>query len=103
MRACDAAPLCVCAHTGHPVVLRVCVWASVELCADPPHRRSHPRSPPRAPRRYEWVTTAAFNPADPAHQRIKKDIEVGDGLPDITGAQAVRTTRGAQGAARPAV
>ena len=38
---------------------------------------------------YEWVTTPAYTPSNPDHRRIKKDIEVGDGLPDITGGQAV--------------
>ena len=38
---------------------------------------------------YEWVTTPAFKPSDPVHKRIKKDIEVGDGLPDITDGAAV--------------
>ena len=32
---------------------------------------------------YEWCTTPGFNAADPVHQRIKKDIETGNSLPDI--------------------
>ena len=45
------------------------------------------------------MTTAAFNSADPVHLRIKKDIEVGDGLPDITDGQAVRSPWRASAAA----
>ena len=41
---------------------------------------------------YEWVTTPAFKASNPEHQRIKKDIEVGDGLPDITDGNAVSDT-----------
>mmetsp|Transcript_29262 Transcript_29262/g.35649 ORF Transcript_29262/g.35649 Transcript_29262/m.35649 type:complete len:393 (+) Transcript_29262:147-1325(+) len=32
---------------------------------------------------YEWCTTDAFDGKNPAHLRIKKQIEEGDGLPDI--------------------
>ena len=32
---------------------------------------------------YEWCTTPGYIAADPAHQEIKKDIETGNGLPDI--------------------
>ncbi len=32
---------------------------------------------------YEWCMTRAFDPNDAEHQRIKKGIEEGDGLPDI--------------------
>uniref|UniRef100_A0A7N0UF34 SAM-dependent methyltransferase Erg6/SMT-type domain-containing protein n=1 Tax=Kalanchoe fedtschenkoi TaxID=63787 RepID=A0A7N0UF34_KALFE len=32
---------------------------------------------------YEWCLTDAFDPNNPEHQRIKKEIEIGDGLPDI--------------------
>eukprot|EP00933_Yihiella_yeosuensis_P045398 TRINITY_DN40763_c0_g1_i1.p1 TRINITY_DN40763_c0_g1~~TRINITY_DN40763_c0_g1_i1.p1 ORF type:complete len:374 (+),score=67.99 TRINITY_DN40763_c0_g1_i1:137-1258(+) len=32
---------------------------------------------------YEWCLTDKYNPEDPVHQKIKKDIEVGDGLPDL--------------------
>lgn len=32
---------------------------------------------------YEWCLTDGFDPASPEHQRIKRDIEIGDGLPDI--------------------
>jgi sterol 24-C-methyltransferase len=33
---------------------------------------------------YEWVTTKKFNKKDPEHLQIKHEIEIGDGLPDIT-------------------
>jgi hypothetical protein len=49
--------------------------------------------------RYEWVVTDSYDASSPTHQRIKKDIEVGDGLPDITDAQAVRGALAAEGAA----
>lgn len=32
---------------------------------------------------YEWCLTETFDPSNAEHQRIKKDIETGDGLPDI--------------------
>ncbi|KAG6628251.1 cycloartenol-C-24-methyltransferase-like isoform X3 [Carya illinoinensis] len=32
---------------------------------------------------YEWCTTDSFNPNNREHQKIKADIEIGDGLPDI--------------------
>jgi sterol 24-C-methyltransferase len=32
---------------------------------------------------YEWCTTDAFDPKNPKHLKIKKQIEEGDGLPDI--------------------
>lgn len=32
---------------------------------------------------YEWCMTNAFNPQNKEHQRIKAEIEIGDGLPDI--------------------
>lgn len=32
---------------------------------------------------YEWCTTPDFNDEDPTHQKLKKDIEKGNGLPDI--------------------
>jgi sterol 24-C-methyltransferase len=32
---------------------------------------------------YEWCVTDKYDPKNPEHRRIKKDIEVGDGLPDI--------------------
>jgi len=32
---------------------------------------------------YEWCLTDKFDPNSAHHQKIKKDIEVGDGLPDI--------------------
>mmetsp|Transcript_103796 Transcript_103796/g.289078 ORF Transcript_103796/g.289078 Transcript_103796/m.289078 type:complete len:389 (+) Transcript_103796:93-1259(+) len=32
---------------------------------------------------YEWCLTDKFDPASAGHQQIKKDIEIGDGLPDL--------------------
>jgi sterol 24-C-methyltransferase len=32
---------------------------------------------------YEWCLTDRYDPANPDHQRIKSEIETGDGLPDI--------------------
>ncbi|KAG5253906.1 cycloartenol-C-24-methyltransferase [Salix suchowensis] len=32
---------------------------------------------------YEWCMTDAFNPHNQEHQKIKAEIEIGDGLPDI--------------------
>ncbi|XP_029127242.1 cycloartenol-C-24-methyltransferase isoform X2 [Cajanus cajan] len=32
---------------------------------------------------YEWCMTRAFDPNNKDHQRIKAEIEIGDGLPDI--------------------
>ena len=32
---------------------------------------------------YEWCLTDQYDPRDPEHQRIKSEIETGDGLPDI--------------------
>ncbi|KJE94634.1 delta-24-sterol methyltransferase [Capsaspora owczarzaki ATCC 30864] len=32
---------------------------------------------------YEWVMTSKYNPNDPKQVQIKKDIEEGDGLPDL--------------------
>mmetsp|Transcript_20113 Transcript_20113/g.64781 ORF Transcript_20113/g.64781 Transcript_20113/m.64781 type:complete len:375 (-) Transcript_20113:488-1612(-) len=32
---------------------------------------------------YEWCLTDAYDAANPAHRKLKKDIEVGDGLPDL--------------------
>jgi sterol 24-C-methyltransferase len=39
---------------------------------------------------YEWCLTEVFNPANPTHQAIKKDIETGNGLPDIWTIEATR-------------
>jgi sterol 24-C-methyltransferase len=33
---------------------------------------------------YEWVTTDKYDANNEHHRRIKRDIEVGDGLPDLT-------------------
>lgn len=33
---------------------------------------------------YEWCLTDQYDPEDPAHQKIKKDIEIGNGLPDLS-------------------
>ena len=38
---------------------------------------------------YEWCLTEEFDPRDPEHLRIKKDIETGNGLPDIALTSAV--------------
>eukprot|EP00522_Entomoneis_paludosa_P016281 CAMPEP_0172441638 /NCGR_PEP_ID=MMETSP1065-20121228/2150_1 /TAXON_ID=265537 /ORGANISM="Amphiprora paludosa, Strain CCMP125" /LENGTH=379 /DNA_ID=CAMNT_0013191095 /DNA_START=47 /DNA_END=1186 /DNA_ORIENTATION=+ len=32
---------------------------------------------------YEWCMTDKYDPSDPKHQQMKKDIEEGNGLPDI--------------------
>jgi len=32
---------------------------------------------------YEWCLTDAYDPNNPLHTKLKKDIEVGDGLPDL--------------------
>eukprot|EP00928_Gymnodinium_smaydae_P047263 TRINITY_DN3152_c0_g2_i1.p1 TRINITY_DN3152_c0_g2~~TRINITY_DN3152_c0_g2_i1.p1 ORF type:complete len:389 (-),score=86.16 TRINITY_DN3152_c0_g2_i1:374-1540(-) len=32
---------------------------------------------------YEWCLTDKFDPKNPAHQKIKEDIMLGDGLPDL--------------------
>lgn len=32
---------------------------------------------------YEWALTEKFDPKSPEHQKIKKQILVGDGLPDL--------------------
>jgi sterol 24-C-methyltransferase len=37
----------------------------------------------------EWCLTPAYNPANQEHQRIKRDIEVGNGLPDIESIEGV--------------
>lgn len=34
---------------------------------------------------YEWCMTDKYDSNNPEHQRLKKDIEVGNGLPDICG------------------
>lgn len=39
---------------------------------------------------YEWCLTDLFNPADAQHLLIKKYIEEGDGLPDISTTQQVK-------------
>jgi len=33
---------------------------------------------------YEWCVTDAFQPGNPRHEQIKKEIEVGNALPDLT-------------------
>ena len=40
---------------------------------------------------YEWCITEDFDPENPEHQRIKKDIMVGTALPDIAGTEEVGT------------
>lgn len=37
---------------------------------------------------YEWCMTDSYDPENPEHQRLKKDIEIGNGLPDICNRQA---------------
>lgn len=32
---------------------------------------------------YEWCLTDKYDPKNPVHNKVKKDIEVGDGLPDM--------------------
>jgi len=32
---------------------------------------------------YEWCLTDKYDPKNPEHQKIKRDIELGDGLPDL--------------------
>jgi len=39
---------------------------------------------------YEWVMTPKYNPEDKYHRQIKEGIELGNALPDITDAEAVR-------------
>lgn len=39
---------------------------------------------------YEWCLTSRFNPSDATHRQIKKDIEEGNGLPDIWTTDATR-------------
>ncbi len=34
---------------------------------------------------YEWCMTDKYDPSEPRHQYIKREIETGDGLPDIAG------------------
>jgi sterol 24-C-methyltransferase len=46
---------------------------------------------------YEWCMTGGYRPVDPEHRRIKQDIERGDGLPDLTGTDAVDEALGAGG------
>jgi len=38
---------------------------------------------------YEWCLTDLYDPNDPEHKEIKKQIEVGDGLPDLIGTSLV--------------
>ena len=37
---------------------------------------------------YEWCMTDLYDPENPEHQRLKKDIEEGNGLPDIIDTKA---------------
>ncbi len=41
------------------------------------------------PAPYEWCLTEHFDPQNEAHLRIKKEIETGNGLPDIAGTSEV--------------
>ena len=38
---------------------------------------------------YEWVATPKMDWNNPAHRKLKAEIEIGNGLPDITYAGAV--------------
>ncbi|MBS1593675.1 MAG: class I SAM-dependent methyltransferase [Bacteroidetes bacterium] len=46
---------------------------------------------------YEWVMTDKYDPADLRHQQIKHQIEIGNGLSDITGAADVIDSLAAAG------
>lgn len=35
---------------------------------------------------YDWCTTAAYRPTNPEHQRVKADIEMGNGIPELMSA-----------------
>ncbi|MBS1623600.1 MAG: class I SAM-dependent methyltransferase [Bacteroidetes bacterium] len=46
---------------------------------------------------YEWVMTEKYDATDPRHQEIKRQIEIGDGLSDITDAADVTDSLQAAG------
>ena len=46
---------------------------------------------------YEWCLTGEFDPRNTEHLRIRNDIMVGDGLPDLSGAAEIRTALGRAG------
>lgn len=46
---------------------------------------------------YEWVMTDAYDPKNPLHVSVKDGIEVGNGLPYVTGADDVREALEAAG------
>ena len=39
---------------------------------------------------YEWCLTGKFDARDAEHQRIRDDTMVGDGLPELSGAEKIR-------------
>lgn len=46
---------------------------------------------------YEWCLTDNFDVSDPIHRKLKEDIEVGDGLPDIDSTRLVLESLGKVG------
>lgn len=46
---------------------------------------------------YDWCLTESYDPQNAAHLKIKKDIEIGSGLPDIAETAAVCRTLGEAG------
>lgn len=46
---------------------------------------------------YEWCLTSAYDPANPEHRAVKKEIEIGNGLPDIRTTEDVRHALAAAG------
>ncbi len=46
---------------------------------------------------YDWCLTDAFDPQNAEHERIKRDIMKGNGLPDIAGASGIRSALQAAG------
>ncbi|CAM6128200.1 unnamed protein product [Calypogeia fissa] len=45
---------------------------------------------------YEWVMTEAYDPKNEDHNKIKADIEIGNGLPDVrTGQQVIEALKAA--------
>jgi sterol 24-C-methyltransferase len=45
----------------------------------------------------EWCLTPRYDDSNPAHRRIKKDIEIGNGLPDVETISGVLNALGAAG------
>jgi sterol 24-C-methyltransferase len=46
---------------------------------------------------YEWCLTDRYDDTDPTHRRIKKDIEVGNGLPELSPTSVVDSALGRAG------